>query len=138
MFGSMILQIPVQGGYKGGNLVVENGGVAKKFSYDIGSHQKFFLTVYQLDCEHQLELVTQGWQLNLVFNLVWKHHMPIIRAPSNIAHIAKVLKVVKEIRESLLPWIPSDGHTDLPIITPGIIQMIHYTFLNFYLCLQCI
>ena len=109
MFATMILQIPVQGGHKGGNLVLEHGGQTKRLPFDVGSDEKFFLVAFYADCEHQLEQVTEGWRLTLVFNLVWKNGgVPAIKATIDIPI---VLEVIKEIKESLSPWVPTDDLT---------------------------
>jgi hypothetical protein len=105
----MILQIPVQGGHKGGTIVLEHGGQTKQFPFDIGSGEKFSLVAFYDDCEHQLEQVTEGWRLTLVFNLVWKNGVvPAIKAPIDIPI---VLELIKEIKESLSPWVPTDDST---------------------------
>ena len=118
MFGTMILQIPVNGGHQGGHLVLEHSGKTKKFSFDNGSDQKFFLTAFYADCEHQLEQVTQGWRLTLVFNLVWKNGgVPALRAPVDVPVL---LEVLKEIKESLRPWVPGEDQVvTLPSILAG-------------------
>jgi hypothetical protein len=97
----MILQIPVQGGHKGGTIVLEHGGQTKQFPFDIGSGEKFSLVAFYDDCEHQLEQVTEGWRLTLVFNLVWKDGVvPAIKAPIDIPIVLEIIKEIKEEIES--------------------------------------
>ena len=113
----MILQIPVQGGYQGGNLVIWHSHAKKKLDFDQESSQKFFLTAFYADCDHQLESVMGGWLLTLVFNLAWKNPMPIIREPRDVP---MVLKVIKEIKESIPSCSSTNDDVDLPVISSGI------------------
>ena len=117
----MILQIPVQGGYQGGNLVVWHSHAKKKFNFGQESSQKFFLTAFYADCYNQLEPVTDGWLLTLVFNLVWKYPMPIIREPRDVPMI---LKVIKEIKQSIPACSSTNDDVDLPVISSGTIKFI--------------
>jgi hypothetical protein len=119
MFGTMVLQIPVQGGYEGGNLIVEHGDAKKMFPFDVGSSEKFFLVAFFTNCELQLEPVTQGWRLTMVFHLVWKNGMPPVRNPTDVPVF---LEVLKEIKESFGPLLlPTNNFVqDLPKISAGI------------------
>ena len=97
----MILQIPVQGGHRGGHLVLEHSGKEKRFPFDVNSDKNFFLTAFYADCQHQLEEITLGWRLTLVFNLVWKNRLLSSKLPVDFPYL---LNSINEIKESLSPW----------------------------------
>ena len=65
----MILQIPVQGGHEGGRIKVEHLDEIRVFNVSEDSSKFFHLTTFYADCDHQLEEVTFGWRLAMVFNL---------------------------------------------------------------------
>ena len=123
MFGTMVLQIPVQGGYLGGDLVVEHYDVRKKLSFDTGSCDQFFLAAYFANCEHQLEHVTKGLRLTMVFHLIWKNGMPPVRNPVDVPVF---LEVLKEIHESYPTFsLPTENLVqDLPTISAGYPQLL--------------
>ena len=89
MFGTLLVQLPAR--HYGGDLVVEHGGVTKRFSFGgPQSAQGCFYTAFYDDCDHTLEAVTSGdrcqdnpLRLVLAFNLVrTKHSMPMPRLAS--------------------------------------------------------
>jgi hypothetical protein len=70
MFGTLTVSIPVEGGHAGGALVIEHQGESKVFDYQQGSDTKFGAVAFYADCEHELQQVTSGYRVALVFNLV--------------------------------------------------------------------
>ena len=117
IFGTMVLQIPVRGGHQGGSLLVEHNGKIKKFPFDVQSEKKFFLAAFYADCERELEPVTKGWRVTLLFDLVWKHQMPAVNVP---IILPVLLDVLNEIKESLRPWTTeTDCVVQLPTISTG-------------------
>ena len=111
MFGTMILQVPIKGGHQGGSLVVEHCGKVKRFAFDAKSDQNYFLTAFYADCQHQLEEITHGWRLTLVFNLVWKNRILPSKLPVDVPVL---LNALNEIKESLSPWVSTSDSAANP------------------------
>ncbi|CAB9501967.1 expressed unknown protein [Seminavis robusta] len=70
MFGTLVIQLPAK--YTGGALLIEHCGDKKKIDFSSKSQDVFFVTAFFADCEHELQEVTSGWRLCLVYNLVMK------------------------------------------------------------------
>ena len=68
-FIKMILQIPVEGGHEGGRIKVEHLDQMRVFNVSENSDKCCHLTAFYADCDHQLEEVTFGWRLAMVFSL---------------------------------------------------------------------
>jgi hypothetical protein len=68
MFGTLVIQLPSK--FSGGSLVVQHGSEARTLDFSSESEDAFFATAFYADCEHELEPVTDGWRLCLVYNLV--------------------------------------------------------------------
>ena len=68
MFGTLVVQLPSK--HEGGALVIQHGGESKNYAYSTKSDEGFFATAFYADCEHELQPVTSGWRLCLVYNLV--------------------------------------------------------------------
>lgn len=72
MFGTMIVQLPVEGGYEGGSLVVSHEGEEEVVVFQEESHKQAYVVTFYADCEHELKEVTKGYRVALAVNLVWK------------------------------------------------------------------
>lgn len=101
-FGTVILQLPVEGGHEGGGSKVEYNGRRKVIETHQRSDERFYLLSFYNCCEHSVEPVTQGSVLRLVFNLIWKN--PKTEIPHNFPLF---LHGLNEIQEVLKHWIPN-------------------------------
>ncbi|CAM6088439.1 unnamed protein product [Calypogeia fissa] len=70
MFATMVLQLPTEVGFEGGELIVKHNGDTKTFDGSLGSSNAFSYSVFFADCQHELLKVTSGTRLCLAFNLV--------------------------------------------------------------------
>ena len=66
----MLLQIPVEGGHRGGDFHVRFGREICSYRPEANSGDAFHVHVFYDDCRHRLERLTDGWRLVLVFRLV--------------------------------------------------------------------
>lgn len=101
IFAVMILQIPVENGYQGGRLKVEQHSMTRHYEFDKGSDRYYFLSAFRSTCEHELEAIKSGWRVTLVINLVWKNAMDVTKIPLPLPN---VLDLLTEVRKSLDPW----------------------------------
>ena len=70
MFGTLIVQLPSE--YNGGDLVVTHGGQEKVFSFNgLKGCTNYHYAAFYADCQHELERITKGYRLCLVYNLVY-------------------------------------------------------------------
>ena len=70
MFATLVILLPAE--YTGGNLVVQHQGSTMRFYGSAVSSAKnaIYYTAFYCDCEHELEPITSGLRLTLVYNLV--------------------------------------------------------------------
>ncbi len=67
----MMLQIPVNGGQKGGRLDVYSSGKTSNMVFEReGSDQMFSLAVFYSDCHIEMQPVEEGFMVTLEFNLM--------------------------------------------------------------------
>ena len=105
----MLLQIPVEGGHKGGTIKLNHHGNLKSFStQDAGSKGRLSLVAFHNTCQQELEPITSGAMALLVVRLVWTN-APIdtlfhpVDIPAFIESFADVNKCL-----DLLRWNPQD------------------------------
>lgn len=96
-FGTVILQLPLEGGHEGGRCKVEYKGISKIFESHENSDQLFYLSAFYGDCKHVMEPVTRGWKLVLVFNLVWED----AKISETLQDFPTFLGAVKEVQKAL-------------------------------------
>ncbi len=98
----MILQVPVEGGHEGGRIKVEHHDQIRLFNVCEGSEKCWNLTAFYSDCIHQLEEVTFGWRLALVFNLELETFN--ILNPSPQSPDLQTFLTVNKVRDILEQW----------------------------------
>ena len=110
MFAVMTLQIPVMGGHRGGKLLVEQAGKSKMFdtgrqliTWDpaVRTPHQFHLMAFYSDCYRTMEPVTEGWRIELMFNVVWKSPMTVATVP---LPLSSLLAVLNKVTECLKGW----------------------------------
>ena len=99
--GTVILQLPVEGGHKGGRVVVEYKGKRKIIDTDQGSDKNFYLSSFYNCCDHFVEPVTEGYKLTLVFNLVWRNLKA--EKPDDVPVFLSALNGIRKVLKS---WNP--------------------------------
>lgn len=98
--GTVVLQLPVEGGHEGGRLNVEYERKHMVFENHGNSDKSFYLTAFYNCCKEFMEPVTRGHKLILVFDLIWTDTKTEI--PKNFPVFLTALKVIKQV---LKPWI---------------------------------
>ncbi|XP_057378887.1 uncharacterized protein LOC130700895 isoform X2 [Daphnia carinata] len=72
-FGTLMLQIPVMGGFRGGDFRLKNRKQQSKlFNTSRNSHHAFHVTAFYDDCQALMEPITKGSRIDFVFNLRYK------------------------------------------------------------------
>ena len=70
MFGTLIIQLPSI--YTGGKLIVYHQGKKSEFDYSgPGCSSNCYFTSLYVDCRHEIEKVTEGYRLCLMYNLMY-------------------------------------------------------------------
>ncbi|KAG0618761.1 hypothetical protein M758_4G090300 [Ceratodon purpureus] len=104
MFGSLIVQLPTEGGFEGGALVVNHGKSNMVFDYSKESSRGFFYTSFFADCRHSLQKVKAGTRLCLAFNLV----RSIREVSGGAAQIGRWIlesPMLEKVETVLRPWL---------------------------------
>lgn len=65
-----MVQLPVCGGHTGGKLVVRHRGSEIAFDFAKGAEDCFRWAAFFADCEHELQPVTSGARVVLIYRLV--------------------------------------------------------------------
>ena len=97
MFGTLILQLPTEEGYTGGESVVRQYDVVKKFDCQLASSLGFCYIIFLAACQHALRNIKSGARLCLVFNLV---------DPSGVLlHQNFISEKVEKAEAAMDPWL---------------------------------
>lgn len=78
MFATLVITLPSL--YTGGKLTVQFRGKTKTFDFASENSFRSNFVAFYADCEHEIEKVTSGYRLALVYNLVYTGH-GIVPAP---------------------------------------------------------
>lgn len=95
------MTIPVEGGYSGGKINVECDGQKHSFQFEQGSDHQFSLVAFFENCYHEVEPISDGWMLAMVFHLVWPEAVETGISP---LEFPVFIKAFSEISEELMPW----------------------------------
>ncbi|EFX74645.1 hypothetical protein DAPPUDRAFT_251635 [Daphnia pulex] len=99
-FGTLILQVPVEGGHEGGRFKVQYRGKEQVFDNHQDSDRCFYASLFYGNCQHLMEPITKGAKLTLVFDLVWTNAKIIVPQDFTV-----FLTALKNIKGSLPTWI---------------------------------
>ena len=112
----MILQIQVEGGHKGADLVVKHELGSTKCERKKDNGSKFFLSISYLDSTHEISAVTEGWSLMMTFILKWKKPIQIPHTNSSLPLFMTNLNTVRRILSPLSPEKTEACDTDMLVI----------------------
>ena len=71
MFGTLVIQLPSY--YSGGKLIVYHQEKKSEFDYSgPGCCSNYYFTSFYADCQHEVEKVTKGYRLCLIYNLMYQ------------------------------------------------------------------
>lgn len=104
MFATLIVQLPTEGGFKGGALVIDHGKSNMVFDYSKESSRGFFYTSFFADCRRTLQKVKAGTRLCLTFNLV----RSIRKISGGAAQIGRWIlesPMLEKVETVLRPWL---------------------------------
>ena len=107
----MVLTIPVEDGYKGGCINIEHEGKSKSFQFEKDSDRLFSIVAFRVDCAHNLEPVSDGWMVSIVFHLVWKDVAKVADSPLDFPVFLKAFDIVKD---EMAHWIKKNGSPTMP------------------------
>ncbi|EFX74643.1 hypothetical protein DAPPUDRAFT_108658 [Daphnia pulex] len=99
-FGTIVLQLPVEGGHEGGRFKVHYRGEEQVFDNHQDSDRCFYASSFYGNCQHSMEPITKGSKLTLVFDLVWANAENIVPQDFPV-----FLTALKDIKGSLPTWI---------------------------------
>ncbi|CAM6100894.1 unnamed protein product [Calypogeia fissa] len=100
MFATMIIQLPTEVGFEGGELIVKHKGSTKTFDGSLVSSNMFRDTVLFADCEHELLTVKSGTRVCLAFNLV-RHGS----TANQVLQGKEITSRVEKVQAALEPWL---------------------------------
>ena len=101
LIGKAIIQIPVEGGHRGGRITVRYKKKAAVFITSDNSHSKFYLTTFYKGCRYSMEPITSGTKLSFIFSVVWKNELK--ESPKDMLSVMSSYKLMKD---ALNNWIP--------------------------------
>ena len=104
----MVLTIPVEDGYKGGCINIEHEGKSKSFQFEKDSDRLFSIVAFRVDCAHNLEPVSDGWMVSIVFHLVWKDVAKVADSSLDFPVFLKAFDIVKD---EMARWLKNGSPT---------------------------
>jgi hypothetical protein len=92
MVATLVIALP--SAHEGGELIVRHDG--REVTVDFGPESRFQtqFAAFYADCEHEVRLVSSGFRLALVYNLVLAKSKHAIAAPTSREHIAAVTRIL--------------------------------------------
>ncbi len=111
-FGVIVLKIPVEDGYSGGKISVEHEGHTQSFQFERDNDRYFSCVAFFEDCYNELEAISDGWMLAMVFHLIWKDAVEIDTAP---LEFPAFIKAFNEINEELVLWSSPSSYSKKPV-----------------------
>lgn len=101
MFGTLVIQLPSE--YEGGQLNVYHKGKETEFNFGgSDAHGNIYYTAFYADCEHEIQPITKGHRLCLVYNLLCSSDVdecPV--APSNTGHVSTIVSAMRTWNEDI-------------------------------------
>jgi hypothetical protein len=108
-FGTVVLQLPVEGGYEGGRLNIEYKRKKTAFENHVSSEKNSYVSAFYNCSEKFMEPITKGHKLLLVYDLIWTNAKTTI--PNNFPVFLTALKVIK-------PWLHQNGDNFEMLLDP--------------------
>ena len=100
MFGTLVIQLPSN--YNGGQLKVYHQSKSMEFDFSGPiACSNFHFAAFYADCQHEIEPVTKGYRLCLIYNLVYQ-------GCGNCPSPANNREIVSSIVSSMKEWVEDD------------------------------
>jgi hypothetical protein len=96
MFGTLIIQLPSC--YSGGDVVISHNGTQSRFAFAKEAPFHAYYTAFYADCKHEIEPVTNGHRLCLIYNLVYTRG-------TGMPPIASRTKHLSSLRKTCAKWV---------------------------------
>ena len=100
MFATLLLDVPVEGGYSGGSIQVRQHLETEVLDLSAESHRYLSFALMYADCRHQIEAITAGTRLMMRFDLIVQGST---RIPSFV-QLAHFLTVAPESKGQRKRW----------------------------------
>ena len=100
MFGTLVIQLPSN--YSGGKLIVYHQG--KKFEFDysgLDCCSNCYFTSFYANCQHEVEKVTKGYRLCLIYNLMYQGLDECPTPADNQAQVSAIVSAMKKWQEDI-------------------------------------
>ena len=111
-----MLQIPVEGGHGGGDLIVRHGLEDIELERSCDNGHIFYLSASFIDCPHEISPLTNGSSLVLTYHLIWNDDTSVaVPRGMSFPKFFSSLNTVKQI-SSPLNSATEDCDTELLVI----------------------
>lgn len=108
VFATMIAQIPVQGGHEDGLLKVFRGNQSRIFKNSLECDRLFHYTVFLSDCSCQMQKLSSGSRVALIFDLVCSNPLTLFPPMPAMLGVTQMLEQLKDNSADRLLAIPLD------------------------------
>ena len=106
MFGTLVIQLPSH--YSGGKSIVYHQGKKSEFDYSgLDCSSNCYFTSFYADCQHEVEKVTKGYRLCLIYNLIYQGLDEYPAPADNQEQVSAIISAMKK-------WGEDVGSDDCP------------------------
>ena len=128
-FALMMLQIPVEGGHKGGDLSVTHEQEEMKIERSQHSDKRFYLSAsFIVDSPHAISPVREGCSLFITYYLIWRKPLAVAHHGMSLPTFISSLKTVQEI---LTPFVSPEENCDTEMLVIPLSSDYAKTTLNY-------
>ena len=100
MFGTLIIQLPSN--YTGGKWIIYHQGKKSEFDYGgLDCHGNCYFTAFYADCVHDVEKVTKGYQLCLIYKLMYQGLDECPAPADNQKQVQAIVSAMREWEEDI-------------------------------------
>lgn len=114
----MAILLPVEGGFRGGRINVQQSGRSETFDFQKNSDRCFSIIAFFSNCQHNMAPVTDGWMATMVFHLVW---LDALEISASASVFPTFFKAFYQVSDCLVSWnssfqIDKDESLEAPYI----------------------
>ena len=88
MFATLVINLPSE--YEGGELIVDHAGHRQHYSFADKDLFHFHFVAFYADCYHEVQPVTSGYRICLIYNLAIAHRKEQPRLSQQLKHIEDI------------------------------------------------
>ena len=100
MFGTLVIQLPSH--YSGGKLIIYHHEKKSEFDYSgLNCCGNCYFTSFYADCQHEVEKVTKGYRLCLIYNLMYQGLDECPTPADNQAQVSAIVSAMKQWQEDV-------------------------------------